>query len=114
MNGDRKWSPFEYLIAILQPMRTGFFGAMDATINPATSFHAVADDPAITMRTGWRQHVNRTLETVEGRSFSRRNNLKRFVVIVPADIAPRHSTSWLSSTEFRLCTPNWSRGPAME
>ena len=51
-------------------MRTGFFGAMHAAINLVTSFDAVPDDLAITMRTGRRQHMNRTLEAVEGPSFS--------------------------------------------
>ena len=51
-------------------MCAGFFGAMDATVNMAAGFDAVPDDPAITMRTGRRQHMNRTLEAVKGSSLS--------------------------------------------
>jgi len=57
-------------------MRAGFFGAMDATINLATSFNAVADYLAITVGTGRCQHVNRAFETVKGLSLSGRDNLE--------------------------------------
>ena len=52
-------------------MRAGFFGAMDATIDLPAGFNTMPDHPAITMRTGRRQHVNSTLEAVKGSSFSR-------------------------------------------
>jgi len=57
-------------------MRAGFFRAMDATINLATSFNAVTDYLAITVGTGRRQHVNRAFEAVKGPSFSGRDNLE--------------------------------------
>ncbi len=64
------------LPAVLQSMHAGFFGAMDAAINLATSFDAVTDYLAITMRTGWCQHMNRAFEAVKGPSFSGRDNLE--------------------------------------
>jgi hypothetical protein len=75
-NGDQECSPYNCLAAILQSVRAGFFGAMDAAINLAAGFDAVTDYLAITMGTGRRQHVNRAFEAVEGPSFSARNNLK--------------------------------------
>jgi hypothetical protein len=64
------------LAPIFQSMRAGFFGAMDATINLATSFNAVTDYLAITVGTGRCQHVNRAFEAVKGPSFSGRDNLE--------------------------------------
>jgi hypothetical protein len=64
------------LPAVFQTMRAGFFGAMDAAINLATGFDAVTDYLAITMGTGWCQHVNRAFEAVKGPSFSGRDNLE--------------------------------------
>jgi hypothetical protein len=55
-------------------MRAGFFDAMDATINLATSFNAVTDYLAITVGTGRCQHVNRAFEAVKGPSLSGRDN----------------------------------------
>jgi hypothetical protein len=75
-NGDQEWSPYNCLVAIFQSMRTGFFGAMDAAINPATSFDAMTDYLAVTMGTSRCQHVNRAFEAVKGPSFSGRDNLK--------------------------------------
>jgi hypothetical protein len=91
-------------------MRAGFFGAMDTAIDLATSFDAVTDYLAITMGTGRCQHVNRAFEAVKGPGFSTGRNLKRLVVIVPANIALSHNASWLISTGFRLCAPEWPRG----
>jgi hypothetical protein len=64
------------LFTVFQSMRAGFFGAMDATINLATSFNAVTDYLTVTMGTGWCQHVNRAFEAVKGPSFSGRDNLE--------------------------------------
>ena len=70
-----KWRPGKVAIHCLAPVfqsvRAGFFGAMDATIDLSACFNTVPDDPAITMRTCRRQHVNRTLEAVKGSSLSR-------------------------------------------
>jgi hypothetical protein len=70
MNGDQEWSPYNCLGPVLQSVCAGFFGAMHTAINLATGFNAVADDLAITMRTGGRQHVNRTLEAIKRSSLS--------------------------------------------
>jgi hypothetical protein len=59
-----------YLAAILQSVGAGFLGTMDATVDMAARFNAMADDLAITMGAGRRQHMNRTLEAVKGSSFS--------------------------------------------
>jgi hypothetical protein len=66
----------QLLLAIFQSMRAGFFGAMDATINLATSFNAVTDYLATTVGTGRCQHVNRAFEAVKGPSLSGRDNLE--------------------------------------
>src|SRR5207253_1196446 len=70
ISGDQKWSPYHCLAPILQSMRAGFFGTMYATINPAAGFNTMPDHLAITMRTGRRQHMNRTLEAVKSSSLS--------------------------------------------
>ena len=75
-NGDQEWSPYNSLVAVLESVRAGFFGAMDTAINPATSFDAVTDYLAITMGTGRCQHVNRAFEAVKGPSFSTGRNLE--------------------------------------
>ena len=64
-------APTNRLLAVLQPVRAGFFGAMDAAIDLSASFNTMPDHPAITMRTGRRQHVNRALEAVKCSSLSR-------------------------------------------
>jgi hypothetical protein len=79
-------------------VRAGFFGAMHAAINLATSFDAVTDYLAITMGTGRRQHVNRAFEAVKGKSFTTGRNLKRLVVIVSANIAFSHNVSFFAGT----------------
>ena len=71
MNGDQEWSPYNCLASVFQPVRAGFFGAMDATIDLSASFNTMSNHPAITMRTGRRQHMNCTLEAVKGSSLSR-------------------------------------------
>lgn len=65
-------------------------GAMRATVELAEFFGAVSDDPAAAMRAGWRELVNRTLETVERMSSARHGHLKRSRVVVPTDIAFGH------------------------
>jgi len=74
--GDQEWSPYNSSVAIFQSMCAGFFGAMDTAIDLAASFDTVTDYLAITMRTGWCQHVNRAFEAVKGPSFSGRDNLE--------------------------------------
>jgi hypothetical protein len=71
MNCDGEWSLYNCLAPVLQPVRAGFFGAMDATIDLSAGFNTMPYHPAITMRTGRRQHMNRTLEAVKGSSLSR-------------------------------------------
>ncbi len=89
----RNGRPTIVLATIFQSMRAGFFGAMHAAINLATSFDAVTNYFAITMGTSRRQHVNRAFEAVKGPSFSSRDNLKRLVVIVSTYIALSHIVS---------------------
>jgi hypothetical protein len=63
-------------IAVLEAVLAGFFGAMSAAINLATSFNAVTNYLAITVGTGRCQHVNRAFEAVKGPSLSGRDNLE--------------------------------------
>jgi hypothetical protein len=65
---------------------------VDTAEDLSIRFHAVPDDAAIAMRTNRRQRVDRALKTVEDVSFSPHDYFERFVVIVPADFACRHTT----------------------
>lgn len=65
---------------------------MRAAKDLPTTFHAVAHDLTTAMRARGRNHVNRTLETVERVRFSGGRNLKRFIVIIPAHVAFSHGT----------------------
>jgi hypothetical protein len=71
MSGDQEWSPYNCLATVFQPVRAGFFGAMDAAIDMAAGFDAMSNNPAITVWASRRQHVNRTLEAVKGSRLSR-------------------------------------------
>jgi len=56
-------------------------------------FDAVADDAAITVCTGWRQHMDRAFETVECVFLASQPDGKCFVVVIPAHVAFSHRCS---------------------
>ena len=64
---------------------------MDTTEDFAFRFDAVADDAAIAMRANRREHVDCALEAVEDVTFSAHDYFKRFVILVFANFAFRHT-----------------------
>src|SRR4051794_2390003 len=69
------------------------FGAMVAAVHLAAGFDAVADDVAIAVMAFRRQRVDRALETVERVTFTLRDDLERFFVVVAAYFAACHGSS---------------------
>jgi hypothetical protein len=69
------------------------FGTVGATKNRSISFHAVADDSALAMLAPRRECVNRTFEAVKRVPLARHGDLKRLVVVVPANFANAHRIS---------------------
>ena len=56
----------------------------------SADFHTVPDHTAITMLTNWRDRLDRALETIERVPHACSYQLKRFVVVVAAHLAPGH------------------------
>ena len=78
-----------------------FFRAVDAAEEPARrDLDTVADDPASAVAAGGREHVNRTLETVERMCRVAHRDGEALVVIVSAMIAAGHV--WTPSRYFGL------------
>jgi hypothetical protein len=63
---------------------------MSAAEDLSVGFHSVADDPAMTVRTDWRQRMDCTLEAIERVMFARYDDFKCFVVFVSANFAFSH------------------------
>lgn len=61
-------------------------GAVYATIKLPIRFETVTNDAAITMLTPGRKAANGTLKAVEGHGLPVSDDLKRFVVIVSANV----------------------------
>ena len=76
--------------AIVDTHDTGFLRAVGTAVERALSLDTMSDDSALAVRAGWRQCVNRALETVEDVGFSGVNHLKGLVVVVSADFALGH------------------------
>ena len=66
---------------------------MSAAEDLAVSFHSMADDPTMTVRTDWRERVDCTLEAIERMMFARYDDFKCFVVFVFANFAFSHCTN---------------------
>ena len=64
---------------------------MDTTKDFSVGFDTVADDTAVAVRANRRQRVDCTLETVKSVTFSAYDHFKRFVIIVLANFACRHT-----------------------
>src|SRR5215211_1026189 len=65
-------------------------GAVRAAEHAPVALHAVADDPAATVAADGREGMDRALEAVERVSRSVDRDLKRLVVVVPANVANGH------------------------
>jgi hypothetical protein len=64
---------------------------MDATEDLAVGFHAVAEDPAVAVRTHRCQSVDRALEAIERVMLSGDDHLERFVIFILANFACTHT-----------------------
>ena len=64
---------------------------MDAAENLSVRFDAVSDDPAVAMRTNWRQRVDRTLEAVESVMLAANDYFERLVIFVFANFTCSHT-----------------------
>jgi hypothetical protein len=51
--------------AVLYLGKTGFFGAVGAAEDLPATLNTVADNPGSALRAGWRERIDRTLETVK-------------------------------------------------
>jgi hypothetical protein len=66
--------------------------AVGAAIEGALRFDAMADDPALTVRTRRRERMNCAFEAIENVGLPGVNDFEGLVVIVPADLALGHGT----------------------
>jgi hypothetical protein len=64
---------------------------MNAAKDLSISFHAVANYPAVAVRTNWRQRVDRALEAIEGMMLPGNDYLKGLVVFIFANFACGHT-----------------------
>lgn len=79
-------------VLMSSPFNAAHLGAMVAAIHLAAGFHTVADDVAITVVALRRERVDRAFETVERMALTVSDDLKRLVVIVPANFTPHHGS----------------------
>jgi hypothetical protein len=62
-------------------------------------FQTMAYDSHSAMRAGRGEHLNCTLEAIKSVGFVRSDNLKRFIVVIPASITFRHEASYIDTVE---------------
>jgi hypothetical protein len=79
--------------SIAQFVFAAFAGAMSAAKNLRAGLNAVPDDFAAAMIAFRRNYCDRTLEAIEDMPFTRRRDLKGFVVIVSAQFTFCHKSS---------------------
>jgi hypothetical protein len=79
------------LSAILQLRCTGRARAVDTTKDVSVRFDAMAYDPAIAVWANRRERVDCALEAIKDVALSIHNDFKRFVIIVLANFASRHT-----------------------
>jgi hypothetical protein len=63
---------------------------MSAAVECAIRLDPVADDPAVTMATDWREFLDGALEAVERVRLARGDHLEGLVIVIPANFASRH------------------------
>jgi hypothetical protein len=66
-------------------------GTVDAAEDLSFFFNAVTDDPAIAMRAGWSQGMDRAFETIKDMRLAVHPHLEAFVVVVSAEFAFGHT-----------------------
>lgn len=70
----------------------GGLGAIRAVENVVPNFYSMPDDPAGAVSTNRSNGLERTLETVEGMSRSRNDDVKTSVVLIAAHFARCHKS----------------------
>ena len=98
------------LDTILEATLTGMTAAMRAAVYGGIDLDSVPDDPAAAVRARGRQGLNCTFERIEGMGLAPNQNLKGFVVIVPACFANWHKLSSVkhgSEVSGETRVPNW-------
>jgi hypothetical protein len=78
------------LDAVTQTGDAILLGAVIAAVKSAACFQTVPDDPNAAMLAGWRQRVDRALETVKRMGLAPHNNVEGLVVIVATGFAGWH------------------------
>ena len=63
---------------------------MSAAEDLPVGFHSMAEDPTMTVRTDWRERMDRTFEAIERVMLARYDDFKCFVIFVFANFAFSH------------------------
>jgi hypothetical protein len=77
---------------------------MDAAEDLSVSFHTVADDSAVAVRTDRRQRVDRAFEAIERVMLSGYDHFKRLVIFILANFACSHTQFFRASAALRRCS----------
>jgi hypothetical protein len=80
----------QQLDAVARSRDTILLGTVIAAVESAVFFQTVPDDPNAAMLAGWRQRVDRALETVKRMGLAPHNNVEGLVVIVATGFAGWH------------------------
>jgi len=70
--------------------RSGGARTMDAAEDLTFLLHPMADDPAATVRTSWREPLNRAFEAIENMALPDDRDFKRPVVVISANLTFSH------------------------
>ena len=93
----------------LDPLLPGTVGAAEER---PLCFYAVTHNPASAMIADRGQPVDGTFKAVEGMSISGGDDLKREIVVVPANFASSHWSSWVRVRPVALLAPGEPDPPA--
>ena len=91
----------QQLDAVTQSRNTILLGAMIAAVESAVFFQTVPNDPNAAMLAGWRQGVDRALETVKRVGLATHNNVEGLVVIIATGFAGRHEITRVRDGDVR-------------
>jgi hypothetical protein len=59
-------------------------GTVSTAVKDTLRLHAMTDDPAATVRAGWRQCLDGTFEAIEDMRLTTHSHFKTFVIHIPA------------------------------
>src|SRR5689334_2225255 len=96
----RYWPDFSFLImliscrAIADALNAVMLGTMRTAVHFSLRLNAVANDAAFAVRAAGSHGVDGTFKTVEGQRAAILGDSERLVVIIAADIAPGHRSSF--------------------